>query len=398
MVRPERRTKADLAAVAAILVAALVGGLVLWQSSDVHATVSETARAPAAPQPPITSLPATLSEAWQAPSPATPKPIVTGPDVVTGQGNEVLGHDPATGAVRWRYARDIPLCTIGTEWDRAIAVYRKSHNCSEVTALQGGSGRRGPQRDSDAEFGTQLLSDGTHVTATGNKLIETWRSDLVRTQQYGVPTDIKNSGNNLRRPQCQYTSVAVNDDRVGVIEKCPGASSDRVTVIKSHPQDDEKPDETLSTLTGSTRASVVAVSKTRVAVLLQDRGELVIFQKTGSIESRFPFPAPKDHPGIEHTVTSGDLTYWYTGSETVALDNTTFHPLWTLPGTLGPGRQIAGKLVVPVKGGLSVHDLKTGAPERVIPVDRKAYNGYVGLATVGNTILEQRSDTLVALH
>ena len=402
VVRPERRTKADLAAVALILVATLVGVFLLWRGSDVRATVSQPAERPAVALPAPAVVPPTLSEAWRAPSPATPKPVVAGPVAVTAQGNEVLGRDPATGAVLWRYARDIPLCTVGAEWDRAIAVYRKSHNCSEVTSVEGGSGKRGPQRDSDAEFGTQLLSDGTHVTTTGSKIIETWRSDLVRTEQYGVPEAVKNAGNNLRRPDCHYSSVAVGDERVGVIEKCPRETSDRITVIKAKPKDDEKPAEIMTTLSGSSHAEVVAVTKSWVAVVLRDTSELVIYQPSGSMDSRFPVRAPLPAPGefgIERTTTtSQDMTFWHTGVDTVALDGKTLRPLWTIPDTLGSGLQFGGRLLIPVADGLAVHDPKTGARERVIPVDRQGYRGPVDLRSAGGVILEQRGDTVVALH
>lgn len=398
MVRPERRTKADLAAVAVILVAVVAGVLILWQHSDVHATQSEPAPAPAPAAPTMTAVPAVLTEAWRAPSAQTPKPVVAGPAAVTGQGNEVLGHDPATGAILWRYARNIPLCTVGAEWERAIAVFHKSHNCSEVTALDGASGKRGPQRNSDAEDGTQLLSDGSHVTATGNKIIETWRSDLVRTQQYGVPENVKNSGNNLRRPQCHYSSVAVSDDRVAVVEKCPGEPSDRITMIKSRPQDDEKPEEGMSTATGSAQATAVAVTKSRVAALLPDRSEVVVYQPNGSVDSRFPIRLPPMHPSIEATTTTSSAVFWFTGQDTVALDNKTIRPLWTIPDTLGPGIQVADRLVVPVREGLALHDPVTGARERVIPVDRQNYSGAVQLGVVGSSILEQRGNTLVALR
>ncbi len=401
MVRPERRTKADFATVAVIVVALLVGGIILWHRSDARATLSEPAAAPAPDPPRATSVPDTLTEAWRAPSPATPEPIVAGPAAVTGAGAEVIGHDPATGQVRWRYARDIPLCTVGAEWDRAIAVYQKSGNCSEVTSLEGSDGERGPQRNSDAEPGTRLLSDGTYLTATGRKVLETWRSDLVRTQQFGIPPALKNPENNMQRPDCQYSSVAVDDGRVGVAEQCPKEAGDRITVAKAKPQDEEDPEEVFSTGSGSSESSVVTVNKTRAAVALRDRSELVVYNSSGSVEKRFPVrldePGPPEEMRIEET--TGDRTlYWHTGRDTIALDQDSMSPLWTIPDTLGPGTLLAGKLVVPVHGGLAVHDSHTGVRERVIPVDRQGFTGRILLDSVDGVLLEQRGDTLVALR
>jgi hypothetical protein len=400
VVRPERRTRTDLAVVALIVVAVLAGGAVLWFNSDARATVSEPAAQPIPEPPAAAGVPPVLTEAWRATSPATPVPVVAGPAVVTGSGNEVLGHDPMTGQVAWRYARDIPLCTVGAEWDRAIAVYRKSENCSEVTSLRGPTGVRGPQRNSDAEFGTQLLSDGTYVTATGQRSFESWRSDLVRTQQFGLPPAVKNPGNNMVRRECTYSSIAVGDERVGAVENCPQEQG-RVTVLKTHPEDDEKPEEVFSVSLGSNAAGVVAVTDEHVAVVLRDRSEVVVFNNSGSAVTRFPVrvgtPDLRANVQVESTV-KGRRIYWHTGTDTVALDPETLTPLWTAPDTLGPGVGFAGKVLVPVPGGLAVLDPTTGNRERVIPVDRADYTGPVQLDAVGAVVLEQRGDTLVALR
>lgn len=404
MVRPERRSRADLAAVAVIIVVVLAASLVLWLRSDVRATESDTAP-PVKPEPVPAAVPPELHEAWSAPSPATPRPMVAGPAVVTGDGGQVAGRDPATGQVRWTYARDLPLCTVGSAWGRALAVYRKSHNCSEVTSLVGATGQRGPSRNSDADFGLDLLGDGRYVTATGRNVLETWRPDLVRTTQYGVPTAIKNPHNNLKRPECKYSSVATGEGRVAVIEKCPGIPVDRLTLLKARPKSDEKPQELMSLQVGSGRASVVATDEHHTAVLLRDRGELVVFDNiTHESTGHFPVPASGPPPRGQPDGTANEPTirgpriYWYTGSALVALDRATLNPLWTIQGALGPGTGFGGKLVVPVPGGLAVHDPHTGARERVIPLDRHGYTGPINLNATGATVLEQRGPTLTGLR
>lgn len=401
MVRPERRTRADLAVGALIVVVAVVAGFMVWWTSDARATVSDPATTPLAAAIPASAVPDGFSVAWQAPSPVTTRPVVAGPAVVTGDGSTVLGHDPATGQVRWSYSRDIPLCTVGSGWGYAIAVYRKWHNCSEVTSLQGPTGVRGPQSDSDAEFGTRLLFDGEYVTATGGRIVESWRSDLVRTQQYGIPVDIRNAGNNMRRPNCTYPSEAVGADRVGLIEKCPGDPGDRVTMIRAHPSSDETPDEVMSTVVGGAQASVVAVTADRIAVVRRDTGTLIVYNTAGTVQGEFPVrtaPIPPSGATTVEATTNAGIVYWYTGTSTVALDQNTLAPLWTVDGTLGPGTLFGGKLVIPVPGGLAVCDPVTGVKQRVIPVDRQGYQGPVGSATIGNMLLEQRGATLVALH
>ena len=41
----------------------------------------------------------------------------------------------------------------------------------------------------------------------------------MRTQQFGIPPQLKNPKNNLERPDCTYSSIAVGHDRAGVIER-----------------------------------------------------------------------------------------------------------------------------------------------------------------------------------
>jgi hypothetical protein len=218
--RTRFRRKRDYAAVILIVVAVVVGTTVWWHYSDARATTSDVGPADATAPPKPASVPATMTELWHAASGATTGPVVIGPTVVTGDGHEVLGHDPVTGAPRWSYTRDnLDLCTVGAAWGKVLAVFHKTHNCSEVTALDGVTGHRGAQRNGDAELGTQLLYDGTYVTTTGKKLIDTWRSDLVQTQQYGTVIALVNHSKQPRI-DCAYSSEAVTGGLIGVVEQC----------------------------------------------------------------------------------------------------------------------------------------------------------------------------------
>ncbi|MFR9729867.1 hypothetical protein ACL03H_11615 [Saccharopolyspora sp. MS10] len=137
-----------------------------------------------------------------------------------------------------------------------------------------------------------MLSDGKYLTATGHRVLESWRSDLVRTQQYGIMPALKNAGNNLRRPDCSYPSTAVGDARIAVIEDCPGDPTDRLTVIKTKPEDDEEPEEVGTTVLNASDATAVAVTPDLAAVYLRDRGALVVYTNaTGGVRADYPVPA-----------------------------------------------------------------------------------------------------------
>lgn len=443
--RTKFRRKRDVLAAALIAVVALVVGLLLWQSSDTRATTSQTYDGPVTTPPRPTVFPPSLAEVWRAPSDATPEPVAVGPAVVTADnsdsGGEVVGRDPITGEIRWRYARDLPVCTAASSWSMVLAVFAKKDNllpeddprkdggCSEVTALAPGSGKRGRepkegeqrdkpdlgQRNSDAELGTRLLADGSYVTTTGERLLTTWRSDLVRTMEYGRVPAIQNPDKQPREG-CSFGTVSVVSGRVSVIERCPIDSGDRLTVYKSTgDNDDEKPVEVSTTVVGQS-AQVVAMSdqcrldpavadtQLCTVVALPNPNRLVVVDEKGAVVRTYPVElgaadlraAPEGHTVEVNRVTGA--VYWYTGSKTIALSLEDMRPLWTIEGALGPGVAFAGKILVPVPDAIVVLNPATGEEVARTPVDRGDHRGLVTMSSLGPMVLEQRGDTLVALR
>src|ERR1700746_1833263 len=161
MVRPERRTKGDIFAAAAIAVVVGVTASLIWWTSDARATISRPA-AVAAPTPtPAREVPATLNQLWTAASPATTAPVVVSGTIATGIGREVDGRDPGTGQSRWSYARDTDLCGVSWVYHYAVAVYQDDRGCGQVSTIDGATGRRGAARSGDADPRVRLSSDGT---------------------------------------------------------------------------------------------------------------------------------------------------------------------------------------------------------------------------------------------
>lgn len=432
--------KRDVLLAALIAVVAVVAGLLMWRASDVRATASETYSGPVTTLPRPTVFPPSLAEVWRAPSGATPEPVTIGPVVVTGDGGEVAGRDPLTGEVRWRYARDLPLCTVSSAWSVALAVHRKPDNflrdddprkqggCSEVTAFDPDTGKRGRepdpdeprdkpdqgQRNSDAEAGTRLLSDGSYVTTTGDRLLTTWRSDLVQTMEYGqVPAMV----NPEKQPRtgCTFGTVAVVTGKIGLIERCPDDPSDRLTVYKSTGEDDaEKPIVVASVVVGKgarliamseqCRLSADAPQQQCTAVALPNPSRIVVLDEKGTQVRTYPLELapgdlradPADHTMVVNRATGA--VYWFTGSRTIALSTTDMRPLWTIEDALGPGTAFAGRILVPVPDGLQVLHPATGEHIGLIRLDRRGYSGVITMSQLGPVVFEQRGDTLVALR
>ncbi|WP_169514630.1 PQQ-binding-like beta-propeller repeat protein [Actinokineospora enzanensis] len=413
---------------AAVIVVLVVGfAVVCWSGSDFRAASLQRADGtPAVPSPPA-EFPPSLAETWRAESAATSRPVVTGPTVVTGNGGEVVGRDPITGDVRWRYTRPEPLCTVATYTrdtpnrgeipGTVIAAYRtdgrllpssdpnSAGGCSEITGLEGATGERKYSRDSDAEIGTELLTDGSYMTTTGQRLLTTWRSDLVYSSYYGTKPAPQNYRAGLRHG-CTYGSVAVDTGKIGVIERCPGETDDRITLYRAQVPDGKDPDEVdeVFSVHVGPGARVVAVTERLVAVAVPGPARLVVFGEDGQQLGQYPLPVPDeelrtDPPGrAERSYLGNDAVYWFTGGRTVALGTQDLRPLWSVDGTLGAGTVFAGRLLLPRPGELAVFDPASGATLARVPVDRGDYTGPVALSALGPIVLEQRGPTLVALR
>lgn len=409
------RSRADYVAVALIAVVSIVASVLTWAFSDARATTSITGPATWDQLPEVVALPPTLAEVWRARSGATQSPVVvqtplkdTGEEkpstVVTGDGGEVNGRDPLTGDVRWTYKRDLPLCVVSTAWARAMALYSKGTNCSELTSLDGVTGERRAQRNGDAEPGTALLNEGSHLITTGSKYLEVYRrDDLVKSLEYGGLRAIVNP-NKQPRVGCTFGSVAVSSGKFAMIERCPDDGMDRVSVIKPNPDKSDEPKVFISVLTGGKNAQVVGVTDKLVAVAMPNPGRIVVFDtETGNQITEVPvdlpaadFAEPPNH--VARSFSTKTNVFWFTGTKTIALSQETLTPLWTADGTLGAGTTLAGRALIPVKDGLRVYEQATGELVGTIRVKRDGYTGPVQLATAGPVVLEQRGETLVALR
>ncbi|NIJ13942.1 hypothetical protein FHU38_004286 [Saccharomonospora amisosensis] len=392
----------DRGVAAALAVLAVATGVLVWWFSDSRATTQRTAAPPPPPPAEPASVPAELSEIWRAPSDATTAPVSEGGLVITAADSQVVGRDPATGQARWRYARDLPLCTVTNAWSKVLAVYRKDLGCSEVTQLDAGTGRRTAQRNGDAELGTRLVEGGSHVTTTGDHLLNTWRNDLVKSMEYGrVPAQV-NPGRQPRT-ECEYGTVAAASGKVGVIEHCPDESGARLTVLKAAGEEADKPEQEFSALLPESSATLVAMADDAVAVAMPEHGRLFVFNGEGRQTATYPLDVPSAElaanppGGVVATSQGGDNVYWFTGSRTVALSAGTLRPLWTVHDTLGPGTLFAGEYVVPIEGGLAVLNAADGTTLRTVRVDRGGGDNTIRLAPAGPVLLEQRGDTVVAL-
>jgi hypothetical protein len=402
MVKPERRTKADLLAAAAIVTVVATAAALIWWTSDARATISRPTM-PAANPTPAQAVPASLRELWRADSPATAQPVAVGGSVVTGNGRIVEGRDPVTGAVRWSYSRDTDLCGVSWVYRVAVAVFSDDRGCGQVSTLDGSTGQRGPARSSYSNRRVELSSDGTTVLSAGDTRLEMWRSDMVRMLSYGeIDARVKPSSKGLDTG-CRLVSAAASSSAVSVFEACGRQADLRLTLLRPAKEEDE-PDQHNVAEPGigvDSGAKILAVSETRTAVYLPvPQPRVDVIDETGTTVGSTLLPEP---PLPSNVVTrSSNLITWWTGRRVVVFDtaNLTYRYAIGPAGSsapVGPATLLAGKLMVPVTDGIAVCDPVTGVGEGFLPVHRAPGEASVIPLATGAQLLEQRGNTLVAL-
>lgn len=407
MLAPERRSSADVITAVAIAVVVAIAFAVIWAFGGANGTESVTAAEPAQPLPAADRLPTELRELWHAPSDATSRALASDGAVITGDGGTVAGHDPRTGEQLWRYRRDLPLCGVEAQFGMVIAVYRDQRGCSQTTMLSGADGGRRTARSSYMDSSIELSADGTYLLAQGPRRLEMWRSDLVRTLEYGY-VDAKVNVKTQPRHGCSLLSAKSSPSRLAVLERCPGEPANRLTVLDPAPKDNTVPEEYGShVLTGPAAATpgsrVLAVNDNRI-VLYQpgttgaepSAPRLTVFDASGNPTVVHELSAPL--ADTSETVRIGSAFLVFTGNSVIALHASTFDPMWTAPDALGTPALMAGRLLVPVADAIAALDPATGAELTRIPVHRPGYDGApISLAVLGETVLEQRSSELFAL-
>ena len=406
MVRPERRTKGDILAAAAIAVVVAVTASLMWWTSDARATVSRPAAVPVQAPTPAREVPATLNQLWTVASPATTAPVVVSGTVATGDGREVDGRDPGTGQIRWSYARDSDLCGVSWIYHLAVAVYKDDRGCGQVSTLDGTTGRRGPARSGYADPRVRLSSDGTTVLSAGVTRLELWRSDMVRMLAYGeTDARVKPSARGLHSG-CRLVSAAASSSAVSVLESCANQADLRLVLLRPGKEDDEPQQHVVAEpgIGANSGAVVLAVWENNTAVYLpgssgaQPRVDVV--DDTGTTVSSTLLPKP---PSTLAAVSqAGSLVTWWTGDSLMVFDGSSLTLRYTIAAgettaPLGPGVMMAGRLLVPVTGAIGVYDPVSGANERYIPVNRAPSGSAVVPAVSGSRVFEQRGDTVVAL-
>lgn len=420
---PERRSRTDLTVTALIVVVVLLVVVGTWMLSDARGTAHSTA-APGDAVAPSTSgtvaPPSSLTEVWRAStdSGVSPEPLtLDGAVVLTGAGR-VSVVDAADGHEVWSYSRDRELCGVSGGWSRVVAVYRGPKGCGEATSFSVGTGVYEDTRSALADADVRLFRSLDHIGVLSSDRVELWRSDLVRTVEVGHQEIPVNPGDQPT-DGCTFTSSLTRKENLAVAVQCPDDADGerRVSLLGADPEDSSEP-ETVHDFTVPAGSELVAVSQDAVVIYVPDDGSGNRFQvlRTDGTYREYPTePAPVLSPEAR-AASSGsavagtaepslfipqtaDLPHhmtWFDGERVTAFGPSDLAPKFSVPA-LGTGAAMGGRLLLPVRAGVAVVDWSDGHIERVIPVDRGDWSGPVTLRVQGETVVEQRGDTVVGL-
>lgn len=396
---PLRRTRNDLIATAVISTVSVLAVGTVWLTAPIRGSELTSAPEPFVASIALTSVPASLDETWRAPdtTPGNHMPSITGGVIIGADGNTLHGYSP-DGDMLWTYERDVELCTMAPAFDAAIATYRTGMGCGDAISISVSSGQYKATRSAIASDEVAPLLSNDRVGTVGTERVELWRSDLVRTVEYGE-VDAKQEADQQPHPQCTISSAMTRKDLLAVTETCPDGST-FLRLQPTTPEDSRAPEVAQNIRIDAPDARLVAIGEQAAAVYVDDPAPTIIsFNKEGeTLHSQMVEEAI--WPDAPHNAATADLPHhmsWFDGERLTLFspDRLAVGPI--LEDALGTGIAIDGQLLYPVIDGIAVADWDTGETLRTIPVDRADYSGEVSLGLAGGAIVEKRGSELVGL-
>ncbi|MCS4535828.1 hypothetical protein [Corynebacterium sp. HS2168-gen11] len=393
----DRRIAAGLVVVSTLAVAGA------WWSAPIRQSHLVPAATAFVEYPAATKAQAAYTEAARYPGDfSNANPVVAGGLVMTventDQGSRLQAHHPLTGEVVWEYSRNYQLCSLGTAWDTVVATYRTGVGCGDVVALRANTGQYAYTRSANAPSEALNLESNDRVGTIAPQRLELWRSDLVRTIEYGE-VEAKQEPNMQPHEDCTITSAWTRSEDLALTEICDGSLWLRQ--LQTSPEDSRKPEIAHETELAP-QSVVIALSADAVAVYspgptptisrYSTAGELL-----GSIEvaSAPAVTTAEDAVFIAH---GGDLPHhitWFDGVRLYILHPLTLEIEHVLDDAVGSPVAVGAEFAYPTAAGIAMASWDTGEKSREIPLDRGGYHGPIGLKLAGDAFVEKQGTTVV---
>lgn len=398
MNKPLRRTRGDLIATGVI---AGVSALLLG-TAFLTAPVRDAQLQPAAEAQEdfgqLAVTPSSLSESFTLPddSPRA-QPLVSNGLIITHHEGTISATTPE-GETVWTYHRPNELCNIDQAWGKVVAAYRDNAGCGDVVAIDALTGEYAGTRSAIAPGQVTRLASNDRIGYTGPDRVELWRSDLVRTVEYGY-VEAKQEPD-MQPNECTITSALTRTELLAVTEVCDDGSFLRLQ--EATPEDSREPEVTASVEIGAD-AYLIGISQDAAAVYDPQTSEVRAYTKEGTNVSSSSVPPMTGQTLDEtfvHVLPVADLphhmSYWADDS-LLLMEPAGLSVTGVFQGARGTGFAAGEKLLYASDNGVAVVDWDKNAVDEIIPVDRGGYTGPIHIASAGATVVEKRGDEIVVL-
>lgn len=397
---PLRRTRGDLIATGVIAgVSALLLGTAFFTAParDAHLVSAEEEQQDYGQ---LAVVPKSFSEGFTlTDTSGRDQPLVANGLVVTYNDHTLTATTPE-GETVWTYERPNELCLVDQAWGKVVATYRDNAGCGDVVAIEAKTGTYAGTRSAIAPERVVRLASNDRVGYASSERAEVWRSDLVRTVEYGY-VEAKQEPD-MQPHECTITSALTRTELVAVTEVCDDGAFLRLQ--EATPEDSRKP-EVLADVEISPDAYLVAISQDAAAVYDPTASEVRGYNKEGTSISSSSVPqmdSPEIGPdGIIKNLPVADLphhmTYWENNS-LLLMEPAALAVTGVFQGALGTGFSAGEKLLYASDSGIAVVDWDKNAVDTIIPVDRGGYTGPVHITSAGATVVEKRGDQVVVLR
>lgn len=397
---PLRRTRGDLIATGVIAgVSALLLGTAFFTAParDAHLVSAEEEQQDYGQ---LAVVPKSFNEGFTlTDTSGRDQPLVANGLIVTYNDHTLTATTPE-GETVWTYERPNELCLVDQAWGKVVATYRDNAGCGDVVAIDAKTGTYAGTRSAIAPERVVRLASNDRVGYASSERAEVWRSDLVRTVEYGY-VEAKQEPD-MQPHECTITSALTRTELVAVTEVCDDGAFLRLQ--EATPEDSRKP-EVLADVEISPDAYLVAISQDAAAVYDPTASEVRGYNKEGTSISSSSVPqmdSPEIGPdGIIKNLPVADLphhmTYWENNS-LLLMEPAALAVTGVFQGALGTGFSAGEKLLYASDSGIAVVDWDKNAVDTIIPVDRGGYTGPVHITSAGATVVEKRGDQVVVLR
>lgn len=399
---PLRRTRGDLIAtgvIAALSAAAVAAAVFTAPIRDAELTPAAAELSDQlADSGTLTSAPNTLTEAFRLhdDSPGA-RPVVADGLIITHADDTLTATTPA-GETAWTYTRDAELCSLAQAWGKVVATYRGPAGCGDVVALTALTGEYAGTRSAVAPDNVTGVVSNDRVGYASPARTELWRSDLVRTVEYGSVEAPQEAG--MQPNQCTHTSALTRTELLAVTERCEDGTYLRLQ--QATPEDSRAPE--ISADVGLPAGSyLLAVGQDSAAVYDPATSLVTSYNDKGDELWSGPGPALAEGETLGdalHVLNTADLPHHMTysdGAQLLFFDPADLRLTGTFDGALGTGVAAGERVLVATPDGVAVVDWADATAERVIPVDRGGFAGPVSITAAGAGVVEKRGSEIVYL-